>query len=83
MTTVSPPRRSTALIGDDNRIVVGGRTLTLRTLHKLPQLPSPAAVLVDNGADALAAVRHHAVHGTESTRGPLPAPAAGRASAVG
>ena len=65
MTAVIPPRRSTALIGDDNRIVVGGRTLTWRTLHKLPQLPSPAAVLVDNGADALAAVRHHAVHGTE------------------
>ncbi|MFC0627669.1 AMP-binding protein [Kribbella deserti] len=58
-------RRSTALIGDDNRVVVGGETLTWRTLHKLPQLPSPAAVLVDNGADALAAVRHHAVHGTE------------------
>jgi acyl-coenzyme A synthetase/AMP-(fatty) acid ligase len=53
------------LIGDDNRVVVGGKTLTWRTLHKLPQLPSPAAVLVDNGADALAAVRHHAVHGTE------------------
>jgi len=65
VTAVIPPRRSTALIGDDNRIVVGGRTLTWRTLHKLPQLPSPAAVLVDNGADALAAVRHHAVHGTE------------------
>ncbi len=58
-------RRTTALIGDDNRVVVGGKTLTWRTLHKLPQLPSPAAVLVDNGADALAAVRHHAVHGTE------------------
>jgi acyl-CoA synthetase (AMP-forming)/AMP-acid ligase II len=65
VTAVIPRRRSTALIGDDNRIVVGGRTLTWRTLHKLPQLPSPAAVLVDNGADALAAVRHHAVHGTE------------------
>lgn len=58
-------RRSTALIGDDNTVVAGGRTVTWRTLHKLPQLPSPAAVLVDNGADALAAVRHHAVHGTE------------------
>ncbi|WBQ04933.1 AMP-binding protein [Kribbella sp. CA-293567] len=58
-------RRSTALIGDDNTVVAGGRTATWRTLHKLPQLPSPAAVLVDNGADALAAVRHHAVHGTE------------------
>lgn len=62
---MSPHRRTTALIGDDNRVVVGGKTLTWRTLHKLPQLPSPAAVLVDNGADALAAVRHHAVHGTE------------------
>lgn len=58
-------RRTTALIGDDNTVVAGGKTVTWRTLHKLPQLPSPAAVLVDNGADALAAVRHHAVHGTE------------------
>jgi acyl-CoA synthetase (AMP-forming)/AMP-acid ligase II len=58
-------RRSTALVGDDNRIVVGGQTLTWRTLPKLPQIPSPAAVLVDSGVDALAAVRHHAVHGTE------------------
>jgi acyl-CoA synthetase (AMP-forming)/AMP-acid ligase II len=65
VTGVTPLRRTTALIGDDNRVVVGGETLTWRTLHKLPQLPSPAAVLVDNGADALAAVRHHAVHGTE------------------
>jgi acyl-CoA synthetase (AMP-forming)/AMP-acid ligase II len=62
---VTTRRRSTALIGDDNTIVAGGKTVTWRTLHKLPQLPSPAAVLVDNGADALAAVRHHAVHGTE------------------
>jgi acyl-CoA synthetase (AMP-forming)/AMP-acid ligase II len=59
------PRRSTALIGDDNTVVVGGQALTWRTLHKLPQIPSPAAVLVDNQADALAAVRHNAVHGTE------------------
>ena len=58
-------RRSTALVGDDNRIVVAGQTVTWRTLPKLPQLPSPAAVLVDAGVDALAAVRHHAVHGTE------------------
>lgn len=58
-------RRSTALVGDDNRIVTGGQTLTWRTLPKLPQIPSPAAVLVDSGVDALAAVRHHAVHGTE------------------
>ncbi len=58
-------RRSTALVGDDNRIVVGGQTLTWRTLPKLPQIPSPAAVLVNSGVDALAAVRHHAVHGTE------------------
>jgi acyl-CoA synthetase (AMP-forming)/AMP-acid ligase II len=58
-------RRSTALVGDDNRIVAGGQSLTWRTLPRLPQLPSPAAVLVDSGVDALAAVRHHAVHGTE------------------
>jgi acyl-CoA synthetase (AMP-forming)/AMP-acid ligase II len=62
---VTTRRRTTALIGDDNTVVVAGKRLTWRTLHKLPQLPSPAAVLVDNGADALAAVRHHAVHGTE------------------
>jgi acyl-CoA synthetase (AMP-forming)/AMP-acid ligase II len=62
---VTARRRTTALIGDDNTVVAGGQTVTWRTLHKLPQLPSPAAVLVDNGADALAAVRHHAVHGTE------------------
>jgi len=62
---VTSKRRSTALIGDDNPVVVAGKSLTWRTLHKLPQLPSPAAVLVDNGADALAALRHHAVHGTE------------------
>jgi len=62
---VTAPRRTTALIGDDNTVVVAGKSVTWRTLHKLPQLPSPAAVLVDNGADALAAVRHHAVHGTE------------------
>ena len=58
-------RRSTALVGDDNHVVVGGKTLTWRTLPKLPQMPSPAAVLVDSATDALAAVRHHAVHGTE------------------
>jgi acyl-CoA synthetase (AMP-forming)/AMP-acid ligase II len=58
-------RRSTALVGDDNRIVVGGQALTWRTLPKLPQIPSPAAVLIGAGVDALAAVRHHAVHGTE------------------
>jgi len=62
---VTTRRRTTALIGDDNTVVVAGKSLTWRTLHKLPQLPSPAAVLVDNGADALAALRHHAVHGTE------------------
>ena len=62
---MTAPRRTTALIGDDNTVVVAGKSLTWRTLHKLSQLPSPAAVLVDNGADALAAVRHHAVHGTE------------------
>jgi acyl-CoA synthetase (AMP-forming)/AMP-acid ligase II len=62
---VTTRRRTTALIGDDNTVVVAGKRLTWRTLHKLPQLPSPAAVLVDNGADALAALRHHAVHGTE------------------
>jgi hypothetical protein len=50
---VTTRRRTTALIGDDNTVVVAGKRLTWRTLHKLPQLPSPAAVLVDNGPDAL------------------------------
>jgi len=47
-----------------NRIVVGGAELTWDDLPGLG-LPSPAAVLVESGADALAAVREHALRGTE------------------
>ena len=50
--------------GDANRIVVAGRELTWAALPDLP-LPSPAAVVVASGVDALAAVRRHAVDGTE------------------
>lgn len=50
--------------GDANRIVVSGRELIWRTLPDLA-LPSPAAVVVESGIDALAAVRRHALDGTE------------------
>ncbi|TDB77827.1 AMP-binding protein [Micromonospora sp. KC723] len=50
--------------GLDNRIVVGGHVSTWRELPE-PVLPSPAAVLTARPADALAAARHHAGHGTE------------------
>jgi acyl-CoA synthetase (AMP-forming)/AMP-acid ligase II len=53
-----------ALGGDGNRIVSAGAELTWRTLPDLP-LPSPAAVLVDTGLQALAAVRQHALRRTE------------------
>jgi acyl-CoA synthetase (AMP-forming)/AMP-acid ligase II len=47
-----------------NRIVCAGAERTWQTLPDLP-LPATAAVLVDNGLQALAAVRTHATHGTE------------------
>ncbi|MEU8300283.1 AMP-binding protein [Micromonospora sp. NPDC048909] len=50
--------------GIDNRIVVGGTPLTWRALPELT-LSAPAAVLAHGAADALAAARHHATHGTE------------------
>ncbi|MEU5938205.1 AMP-binding protein [Micromonospora sp. NPDC047548] len=50
--------------GLDNRVVVGGAARTWRVLPA-PALPSPAAVLAAGSADALAAARQHAVHGTE------------------
>jgi acyl-CoA synthetase (AMP-forming)/AMP-acid ligase II len=50
--------------GDGNRIVSAGAEFTWRTLPELP-LPSPAAVLVDTGVQALSAVREHALNGTE------------------
>ncbi|HYN97893.1 MAG TPA: class I adenylate-forming enzyme family protein [Pilimelia sp.] len=50
--------------GAGNRVVVGGAELTWADLPELG-LPSPAAVLVAGGRDALAAVRTHAGRGTE------------------
>ncbi|MEU4717665.1 class I adenylate-forming enzyme family protein [Micromonospora purpureochromogenes] len=50
--------------GLDNRVVVGGVARTWRALPA-PALPSPAAVLAAGSADALAAARRHAEHGTE------------------
>ncbi|MEU5550400.1 AMP-binding protein [Micromonospora sp. NPDC047793] len=50
--------------GVDNRVVVGGSALTWRDLPE-PVLPDPVAVLAHSARDALAAARHHAVHGTE------------------
>ncbi|MFI7606201.1 AMP-binding protein [Micromonospora sp. NPDC049366] len=50
--------------GVDNRIVVGGAELTWRELPELT-LADPAAVLAHSARHALAAARHHAVHGTE------------------
>ncbi|MGW0213472.1 AMP-binding protein [Micromonospora chokoriensis] len=50
--------------GVDNRLVVGGDTLTWRTLP-LPALPDPSAVLAHSAVHALTAARQHAVYGTE------------------
>lgn len=50
--------------GADNRLVVGGATLTWRSLPT-PALPDPAAVLAHSAVHALTAARQHAVHGTE------------------
>ncbi|PZF97568.1 AMP-binding protein [Micromonospora deserti] len=66
--TLATPRPSTAgqpePAGVDNPVVVGGVTLTWRALPELT-LPAPAAVLAPDARWALAAARHHAVHGTE------------------
>ncbi|MGS2619288.1 AMP-binding protein [Micromonospora sp. LZ34] len=56
------PRREPA--GADNRLVVAGAPVSWRELPELT-LPSPAAVLAHSARYALAAARHHAVHGTE------------------
>ncbi|MDO3705897.1 AMP-binding protein [Micromonospora sp. C28SCA-DRY-2] len=50
--------------GADNRLVVGGVAVSWRDLPEL-SLPEPAAVLAHSARAALAAARHHAVHGTE------------------
>ncbi|MFC3501671.1 AMP-binding protein [Micromonospora krabiensis] len=64
--TVATPHRwaGPAPGGADNRIVVGGAELTWRELPELT-LADPAAVLAHSARHALAAARHHAVHGTE------------------
>ncbi|PWU56557.1 acyl-CoA synthetase [Micromonospora sp. S4605] len=50
--------------GVGNRLVVGGVAVDWRALPELA-LPAPAAVLARSARAALAAARHHAVHGTE------------------
>ncbi|MET7864781.1 AMP-binding protein [Micromonospora taraxaci] len=50
--------------GVDNRLVVGGATLTWRALP-LSVLPEPSAVLAHSAVHALTAARQHAVYGTE------------------
>ncbi|TCB93444.1 long-chain fatty acid--CoA ligase [Micromonospora zingiberis] len=50
--------------GADNRVVVDGVTLSWRDLPELTLL-APAVLLAQHARDALAAARHHAVHGTE------------------
>ncbi|MGW4679223.1 AMP-binding protein [Micromonospora taraxaci] len=50
--------------GVDNRLVVGGATLTWRALP-LSVLPEPSAVLAHSAMHALTAARQHAVYGTE------------------
>ncbi|GAB3844890.1 hypothetical protein GCM10029963_22370 [Micromonospora andamanensis] len=50
--------------GADNRIVVDGAVSTWRDLPELT-LPEPVAALAHSARYALAAARHHAVHGTE------------------
>ncbi|SCF28529.1 Acyl-CoA synthetase (AMP-forming)/AMP-acid ligase II [Micromonospora viridifaciens] len=56
------PHREPA--GAGNRLVVGGAALAWSALPEFA-LPAPAAVLAHGARDALAAARHHAVHGTE------------------
>ncbi|GIJ09616.1 AMP-binding protein [Micromonospora andamanensis] len=60
--TASPAPAQPA--GADNRIVVDGAVLTWRDLPELT-LPEPVAALAHSARYALAAARHHAVHGTE------------------
>jgi acyl-CoA synthetase (AMP-forming)/AMP-acid ligase II len=50
--------------GGDNRLIVADTALTWRTLPDAT-LTAPAAVLAASALQALAAARHHAVHGTE------------------
>ncbi len=64
MSVATAHRAAAHLAGADNRIVVDGTTLTWRDLPDL-NLPGPAAVLAHSVRYALAAARHHAVHGTE------------------
>ena len=50
--------------GLDNRVVVDGTALSWRDLPEL-SMPAPVALLAHRARYALAAARHHAVHGTE------------------
>ncbi|MEW2431062.1 AMP-binding protein [Micromonospora sp. NPDC047644] len=63
-TSRPPTPASPGPAGVDNRLVVGGATLTWRSLPT-PTLPDPAAVLARSAVHALTAARQHAVHGTE------------------
>ncbi|GIJ27316.1 hypothetical protein Vqi01_24780 [Micromonospora qiuiae] len=51
--------------GVGNRVVVDGTTATWRDLPELALPAAPVAVLVHSARYALAAARHHAVHGGE------------------
>ncbi|MCO1599374.1 AMP-binding protein [Micromonospora sp. RHAY321] len=65
MTVATPhPPAGARPAGADNRLVVGGTTMTWGTLPT-PVLPDPAAVLAHSAGHALAAARQHALHGTE------------------
>ncbi|GIJ35779.1 AMP-binding protein [Micromonospora sediminimaris] len=64
MSVETAPQAPAHPAGMDNRIVVDGATRTWRDLPELT-LPGPAAALAHTARHALAAARHHAVHGTE------------------
>ncbi|MEV4711165.1 AMP-binding protein [Micromonospora sp. NPDC049374] len=64
MSVETAPQAPVHPAGADNRVVVDGATLTWRDLPELT-LPGPAAALSHSARYALAAARHHAVHGTE------------------
>ncbi len=51
--------------GAGNRVVVGGTPTTWRDLPELTLPAAPVAVLAHSARSALAAARHHAVHGGE------------------
>ncbi|BCJ57492.1 AMP-binding protein [Micromonospora endophytica] len=64
--STAPARLGTSwLAGAGNRVVVGGTSTTWRDLPELDLPPAPLAVLAHDARYALAAARHHAVHGGE------------------